>query len=223
LTTVLISTLDFRDCGDLFKKYRSILPESIIERYHHFLKIEDKHRYLVGKLLTLACFEEQYKLTDLKYGKYGKPYVTGGINFNVSHSYEYVVLAFSKTTTVGIDIVKTLPKTMSQFRNYFSEMEWRSIYLNSNPHGKFFEYWTIKESVSKAAGFGLNIPFNEIAIENGQTAIFRRKQFYFQEIEVAPNYSCFVANGFAKRNIKVVHTKNLLELETIYECLSNSE
>ena len=101
------------------------------------------------------------------YSKYGKPYLKGkeNIYFNVSHSRDYVVCAFSDNE-VGIDIQvhKKWKKELAQ--RFFSEEDKKLLARLENegfaPSEMFFCMWTVKESYMKltggrdAAGAGCN-------------------------------------------------------------------
>lgn len=108
-------------------------------------------------------------------GKYGKPSLshTGNVpplHFNLSHSGEYAVLAFSSYTPIGIDIEHTnrkanidkiaarifLPEEIKKLQSISDEEEKRQY---------FFLLWTRTESFLKGLGFGLSASFSDKKIQ----------------------------------------------------------
>jgi 4'-phosphopantetheinyl transferase len=119
---------------------------------------------------------------EFVYGQYGKPAIKADLHkhaleFNLAHSQDMAVYAFSLDRRIGIDIeyVKSMP-TMDEFaEQYFSFQE--NIYLNSlsgkQKEETFFKIWTCKEAFLKANGSGLTVPINQVEtfIENDGTVV----------------------------------------------------
>jgi 4'-phosphopantetheinyl transferase len=81
------------------------------------------------------------------------------VDFNLSHSGDNVVFAFSRGSAVGIDIEADRPAPSAQklARRFFSEPE--HTYIESLPKSAqaraFYHCWTCKEALLKATGEGL--------------------------------------------------------------------
>jgi 4'-phosphopantetheinyl transferase len=111
-----------------------------------------------------------------KYSPRGKPFLPGSsLQFNVSHSGDYGILAVAKQRQVGIDIecIRQI-STLSIAKRFFMPEEYD--YLASLPEAErqrtFFRIWTCKESFIKARGLSLSsylssvlvmVPFGESA------------------------------------------------------------
>lgn len=123
-------------------------------------------RLLAGKYLN----EPAGSIEILKTAE-GKPYLGDGnvLHFNVSHSRNMFVLAFSDSP-VGIDIefARELPDLNSIASHICSENEY--IYFNQlstqDQHRYFFKLWSAKESFLKLTGSGLLREPKDIVIDN---------------------------------------------------------
>ena len=103
---------------------------------------------------------------DIQLNKYGKPFINNElkINFNVSHSGNKSLFAFSKKYEVGIDIEK-IDYSLS-YKKILSRFHENEIFhlSNSNNTKLFFDYWTAKEAFIKMVGKGLYIPLDSFYI-----------------------------------------------------------
>ena len=101
------------------------------------------------------------KEPDIAVGEYGKPYLRNGeLQFNLSHSNDYLLIGVSDSHPIGVDIeeIKPIP-------------EWRIIeeLQSANPGFSafktpsssslidFYQNWTKKEALLKAYGFGIAV------------------------------------------------------------------
>ncbi len=94
----------------------------------------------------------------ISYAKYGRPFLLNNpqnIDFNITHSGEYIIMAIVHNATVGIDIEKIkhniIPSQLSKI--VFSEIEQKLI---GNNIENFFTLWTKKEAFIKACGNGFS-------------------------------------------------------------------
>ncbi len=108
---------------------------------------------------------------------FGKPSVSGPIEifplqFNLSHSLDRAVIAFSSAQLLGIDIEQFKGKNSLQAiaAAHFSHLEYEifeqamSRSSLSDANFLFFEYWTLKEALIKAIGKGLSIPLDQFSM-----------------------------------------------------------
>lgn len=117
-------------------------------------------------------------------GEQGKPYIRGadGFYYNISHSGEYVVLAYGGQE-LGIDIEHIRDKDIAVAKRCFTEEEYAYIAGENldavgcpaieNQDERFFRVWTMKESYLKYTGEGISVPLNsfnvkphELTVEN---------------------------------------------------------
>lgn len=108
-------------------------------------------------------------------GRHGKPYLSSPcfpIEFNLSHSGEWMLLAISQSHEVGIDleIERTDFDYAGLSRSFFSEKECASLQRASpvNRHRDFLRIWTRKEALAKAIGSGLSMPFRNVDVLAGE-------------------------------------------------------
>ncbi|MEZ8067378.1 4'-phosphopantetheinyl transferase superfamily protein [Vibrio sp. FF145] len=105
----------------------------------------------------------------LEYGEKGKPrliekqQIETGLNFNISHSKEHLLIAVcqreGKQVQLGVDIEHARSSTNidSIMKHYFSDTELTDLLeLNKEEQReRFFDLWALKESYIKATGKGL--------------------------------------------------------------------
>jgi 4'-phosphopantetheinyl transferase len=132
---------------------------------HSFILTRGALRFLLGRYLNIAPSELQ-----LGYSATGKPFVTSQANlkFNISHSGDIALYAFSTASELGIDVerIRRLPDMLDIASEFFCQEEFREI--SSLPVEQrdlsFFLCWTRKEAYIKAIGTGLSVPLNEFRV-----------------------------------------------------------
>ncbi|MEZ9156670.1 4'-phosphopantetheinyl transferase superfamily protein [Vibrio lentus] len=104
-----------------------------------------------------------------EYGEKGKPrliekqQIETGLNFNISHSKEHLLIAVcqreGKSLQLGVDIEHARSSTNidSIMKHYFSDTELTDLLKLNKEEQKerFFDLWALKESYIKATGKGL--------------------------------------------------------------------
>jgi len=98
-------------------------------------------------------------------GRYGKPHlVDSAVEFNVSHSGRWALIAMAEDHPVGVDIEQQLdlPDMSSVARICFSEPERQALWSlpRDLQNQAFFLCWSRKESFIKALGTGLSFPLD---------------------------------------------------------------
>lgn len=142
------------------------------------------------------------------YSEYGKPFIKTDptFYFNISHSGEWIVCAISKEP-VGIDIEKIVDIDLNDFNSILNENDIKNISRSIATKENFFEFWSIKESVSKLTGEGLHKDFKEIIITETQknhyvSSISFKKYVYSYSLNILKEYSlCYSTNLKIKENI----------------------
>lgn len=113
-------------------------------------------RYLRRVVLAnyASCDPRDLRFTRVEEGK--PALAGGGLEFNISHSGQLVVLAVAHEP-VGVDIEG--PRTVSRARElanrFFAAEERRRVEMADDPQATFLGIWTAKEAVIKATGRGL--------------------------------------------------------------------
>lgn len=101
------------------------------------------------------------------YNRMGRPSLTGStLDFNLSDSGEYVVLAVSDRA-VGIDIERRKKNHLAIAKRCFCQEEYEDIIAVAAPQEqerRFLAYWTMKEAYVKCEGSGLTIPLDSFRV-----------------------------------------------------------
>lgn len=175
----------------------------------HFRK--DKEYFIIGRgilrLLLSAYVGIRPKDVKFYYGVNGKPFLnmTSNINFNLSHSGQLLVLAFTRNKMIGVDIEHIESIDIQNIAtNFFSQMEYK-MFESINELERlisFFKWWTRKESYIKAIGKGITqclkefdvtvLPDHEPKILNIRNDSMEADSWSLHDILIDPNYSCTV-------------------------------
>jgi 4'-phosphopantetheinyl transferase len=153
---------------------RSSLSTDEIERASRFRFARDRHRFVAGRSFLrriLADYTgDRAEALRFSYGPYGKPRLAErqGIQFNVSHSEDRMLVAVSANITVGVDVEVLNSKHADELvaERFFSAREVQD--LRSLPSSEwsrsFLTCWTRKEAFIKARGEGLSLPLQDFDV-----------------------------------------------------------
>lgn len=160
-----MSTLRVSEYQARFSALLEILSPEEKQRARRFLRDEDRQRFILGRAAT--------RLTSARYagvapkdvtftvGISGKPGLRDGrspFEFNVAHSGDFVLLAWSEHSPVGIDVesVHRIASFTELAASFFSPEERQVL---SEPGGDiaslFYRIWARKEAILKAEGCGI--------------------------------------------------------------------
>jgi len=176
--------------SEAYQEYLKRMPDDVVCKILRFKRWQDAQASLFGKLLLqdgLKSMLLSYDLTNVKYNKYGKPFINRDIDFNISHSGKMVVCAISTEGEIGVDTEELKPITTDDFINHFTSVEWSEIHKGNNLSNNFYYHWTAKEAVIKAIGKGLSIPLQDISIERDCAYIYNEK-WSLKLINISPDY-----------------------------------
>jgi 4'-phosphopantetheinyl transferase len=197
--------------GSLEHEYLALMPPGIrpfILRYHRW---QDRQATLFGKLLLLRALWIEFrdtgtqKFQSLDVTRYGKPFIPGGPEFNISHSEEMVVLAVRRQGEVGIDIEKIRTVNIADFSRYLPEIaDLHQKHDGNHAHSLFFDCWTQKEAVLKGYGKGLLAPLEQVAIQQG-TALVYDTTWFIKKMPIDDGYCCHVATDKRLEHATVEH------------------
>lgn len=147
--------------------FMNLMPKRY-ERSQKYLHREDQMRCLGAGLLMHHVLDIEEN--NLQYGKYGKPYAHGKAEFSISHGGNWAVLA-ADSHCVGVDIepINAVNLTVADRVFTASELRW----MQQEPLIRFHILWTIKESIMKATGLGMQLdPAQfEVLPDNGASCI----------------------------------------------------
>ena len=187
-------------------RYFLKMPGPVRARISRYRRWEDRQAGLFGKLLLAEglrrCGHPPENLRNLVWDAWGRPFLGFGMDFNISHSGEYVVCALSPAGRVGIDIEKVRPFELSDFDWQRTRDQWEEIMASENRVEPFFSLWTRKEAVTKADGRGISIPLDKIIIEN-ETVVLADGVWRLKEIRIACGYCCHMASNREDQEIRI--------------------
>lgn len=143
------------------------------DRYH---RPADRRRAVVGRGVLRVLLGDSLgrppAALKFELAEHGKPVLQGvhggGVEFNVSHSGDWVLIALSGAPPVGIDVeqIRPIRDLDALAARYFAPDEARTI--RSLPAAErteaFFLCWTRKEAVIKAVGMGLQMDLDRFSV-----------------------------------------------------------
>lgn len=137
------------------------------------------------RVLLGACLGGDPSRIAVCYGRYGKPSLDSQgpwetIGFNVSHCDDLALFGFVRGCEIGVDMerIQAFPEMDAVIRRHASPVE-RKRFGHLPPESRkrlFFQWWTRKEAVVKAAGRGLSMNLEDI-----ETALFTEGPRYLAE------------------------------------------
>lgn len=171
----------------VFNSLLQLIPATLRSKVLQESGWENQHGSLARKLLLWYGMKElNTDMSDLfesiQYEETGKPYIVDAPNFSVANDEAVAVCALSKSSVLGVDIERQKPINLSDYREQMTYAEWREIYSHVIPLRRFYEFWTIKESVLKADKFMRNFDLKEIFIQP-DVAICHGKYWYINPLE----------------------------------------
>ena len=188
--------------------YFEYLSEEEAKRVERLRKINDKKQYVIGHIFLRILLSEYLKIPIRQislfrdaHGKIKLEGNGGNISFNLSHSDEMVVLAFSQYKDLGVDIerINNIQDFLQIAKQYFrkEEYEYISKIDAESPLRKFYKVWTIKEAFVKATGEGLSRSLKTFSVETDSVISIQAGQdtigvWRYFELEMDRNYAATV-------------------------------
>jgi 4'-phosphopantetheinyl transferase len=166
------ASLDKR-LADLVEGHLSADEISRADRFH-FAK--DRNHFVAARGLLRSLLSAYLGINSEKlgfsYAEKGKPSLQEGhqsvINFNLAHSHDLAIYAFSQSREVGIDLEYMRDDLANEeiAERFFSLREIKSLVTVPAELKKqaFFNCWTRKEAYIKARGEGLSMPLDEFDV-----------------------------------------------------------
>ncbi len=148
----------------------STLPNFLQHKIRSYNSVQKQQGRIKGLLLLEKVLmehqlnENKYRLAHLKYNKHGKPFFDASFDFSISYSEENVFLGFVKNGIIGIDVEIEKQIDYTLYKDYFTSKEWDVISNNTSPESLFLKFWTRKEAVAKALGYGAFLEFSTFEV-----------------------------------------------------------
>jgi len=158
----------------LLSVYESLLSPEEKARKERFHFVQHRHQFLVSRALVRTTLSRYAPCLPEKWAFYknehGRPEIIRSkdlppLRFNLSHANGIAACAVVLSRDIGVDVEDMERKIrIRQIANrYFSPPEMALLHSLSEEKRRirFFQYWTLKESYSKAKGMGLTLPLNQ--------------------------------------------------------------
>lgn len=157
---VSCKNLNYKNLNYWISNKKDILKRDELKIAKSFRYSEDRIRYMTGRILTRMLsahyLQRDIREINIEKGTYGKPFIICNagekLHYNLSHSGEYVTLAFTFIGKVGVDIEEE--KELQDYKNIAKNFHERE-YCKVNSLHEFYKLWTSKEAYLKALGLGL--------------------------------------------------------------------
>ncbi len=186
---------------------RGMLPKTMQDSIMRFHRWQDRHSALAGKLLLrrglLLRGRQSSDMNRLKLTEYGRPFLEGWLDFNISHCDGLAICAFTEQGRVGVDVEVVRDTTLSDFSDSFTESEWAIILGSPAPLVRFYSMWTRKESVLKADGRGLNFDLTKINSEEKHVS-FNQKTYETRELNLGSSWIAHLACSESFEDMEIV-------------------
>jgi len=209
-------SIDVQITNANFEALKGLIPGSFKTKYDRFHKFQDRQRNLFGLLLLMRSwhnlFDESLNLENIKTSKFNRPYLPNSpVDFNISHSGDFVVCVLSADSRVGIDIEQKKDVDLNDFARTMNSDQWTEIHTSNNPLDTFFKYWSMKESVIKADGRGLSIPLTEIILDQDKV-LYDGNLWNLYPFKIDANHNGCVASNNEINDLQLVkvHWKELI-------------
>ncbi|NOX46626.1 MAG: 4'-phosphopantetheinyl transferase superfamily protein [Chlorobi bacterium] len=207
-----IRIMEDRDFEAFRERLFDRLPESSQQKINTFKNLPDLQRSLLGEVIARRVLSEKTatpgKAIVFEKSEKGKPYLAGHSNpyFNISHSGNYVVLAFADEE-VGIDVEKIRPINYRVAKRFYSKAEFAELDKKDGQEKLefFFDLWTLKESYLKLLGKGLTKSLSSFTINKSGSVFSLRdgkteiKSVFFKQYLLDTEYKlsvCSLAPNF---------------------------
>lgn len=181
----------------LVRNLAQILSTDEYNRAQRFHFERHKRRFTVGRgvLRTILGWYLDIEPSQLEfsYGPQGKPYLAKQfgdqtLQFNLTHSHELALFAFTLDREIGVDLefIRPMLDLEAVATRFFSTKENADLArIPTSQKGEaFFTCWTRKEAYIKARGEGLSMPLDEfdVSLSPGEPATLINVRIDPQEV-----------------------------------------
>ncbi len=209
---VYISCVKNLFSDEMYEKLRTQASEKRKLKAEKLTKLEDKVRCLYTELL-IKKMHPAHPENGFSYDDRGKPYITGGAPFSISHSGGAVALAVAESM-VGVDIQVAVPVNEKIFDRVLSENEMAFLEGEGDKMDAFFKLWVMKEAVVKAMGTGFKVPPRKIECANSGGLIscieHNGKNLYITLFEPWTGYKLAVCGSKPAEKYEIIKPEEII-------------
>jgi 4'-phosphopantetheinyl transferase len=162
-----------------YKKLKPVLPSAVVYKTERFKFWEDRQRSLIGEIMVRKFYKDRLGTEALEFelNEHEKPSLKDHPNehFNISHSGDYVVVAFSDEN-VGVDVEMIQKDRRAVAERFFTDKEIQQMHACATETAQihyFYQLWTLKESYMKAIGKGMTMSLSSFSflLKNNQAKL----------------------------------------------------
>lgn len=184
---VLVCTNDQPWDTTVYASMLQALPAQVYWEISALQKWEDRQASILGKCLLYyglsSLYERPSLIQTLKRDEYQRPFISGNIEFNITHTQGIVACALQQGGRLGLDIEVVTPLNIEEHAMVFTDQERLSILNNPNSLQEFFNLWTRKEAAIKADGRGFSL--NPLSVDVRFPSVqIEHSHFNFHTIEL---------------------------------------
>jgi 4'-phosphopantetheinyl transferase len=170
------------------RRFEELLSGDELARADRFRFERHRLRYVVGRgqlrSLLARYLRAQPAQLRFEYGEFEKPALASSdVHFNLAHSGDVVLFAFTRAAEVGIDVEleEARPRDERIAERFFSPVEVATLRsLPSSERARaFLRCWTRKEAFLKARGDGLQLALDtfDVSLAPGQPVALTRTEW----------------------------------------------
>ncbi len=165
------------------------LPPQDLQRAEGFLRAEATAHWLAARGALRRVLSEYLgeppAAIEIEEGENGKPQlVDGGLEFNLSHSGDFALIAVSREGPVGVDVERIVPgrNPLALAERALGEEDVARVRDASAAErdAVFYDCWVRHEAKAKCLGTGLTAPIPNVSLT-------------VEGLDVAPGYAAAVA------------------------------
>ena len=212
---------------DDFDEYRKLLSPDEVTRASRFHFEKDSRKFTIarGALRSILACYAQMPARELRFicSQHGKPSLTdvgGDLRFNVSHSGDLAMIAFTQGQNIGVDVeaMREDVETDKLAERFFSARERAAIRALPPVRriAAFYRCWTCKEAFLKGQGVGLFRSLASFDVEVDPNApagllstrpdVQESSRWFLHDIQTAPGYAAALAVEGSLSTIKVLRS-----------------
>ena len=201
---VAIWGLDISEIDYEADQYNGLLSNEEFIKITRLKNKRSRVRSLIARaglrILSGAYLNKNPKKIIFKKLRNGKPIIDSNkFYFNLSHSANWIVWAFSISGKVGIDLeyVRKNVEYEKIAERYFHLCERKKLNQSNDPKKLFFDIWAAKESLVKASGEGVFAGIKDIKIpidHDGIPSNLRVGDFFLKRVEAGSRYACSLSS-----------------------------
>lgn len=191
-----------------------------------FIAARSTLRHILSLYLNISPNEIEFG-----YAEHKKPYLhipnlpipnNPRLQFNLAHSHDIAIYAFTLSYAVGIDIEKikeTYDPAVAE--RFFSPHEFKDLMKlpSKDRITTFYRIWSRKEAVIKAVGKGLSIPLSTFSVSSNdvsETITIEHEAWSLIPLSIHPDYqSALASNQIVKKISYWIYSEHGYTLDNI--------